>query len=138
MEEYNDLFWKTYDLLEETKSWSTLQFREYQLQKLKELIGYAYANTKYYRRMFDEYGWTPRDFRNFHDIRKIPILTKDILEKNLNELRAIPLHNCVAVTTGVLQAYRPSYFWMPEVLVRLGLPLSGIVFMKEGIILETR
>lgn len=100
MEEYNDLFWKTYDLLEETKSWSTLQFREYQLQKLKELIDYAYANTKYYRRMFDEYGWTPRDFRNFHDIRKIPILTKDILEKNLNELRAIPLHNCVAVTTG--------------------------------------
>ena len=86
MEEYNDLFWKTYDLLEETKSWSTLQFREYQLQKLKELIDYAYANTKYYRRMFDEYGWTPRDFRNFHDIRKIPILTKDILEKNLKNM----------------------------------------------------
>lgn len=100
MKEYDDLFWKTYDMLEETKSWNVWQFREYQLQQLKMLIHYAYKNTKYYRRMFDEYGWSPRDFQNFQDIRKIPVITKEILQKNLNELRAIPLHNCVAVTTG--------------------------------------
>lgn len=100
IEEYNDFFWKTYDMLEETKSWDIWKFREYQLQKLKMVIHYAYEKTGYYRRMFDEYGWKPKDFQNFHDIRRIPILTKDILQKNLNDLRAIPIHNCTAVTTG--------------------------------------
>lgn len=98
--EYNDLFWRTYDMLKESKSWSIWQFREYQLQKLKMIIYYAYENTKYYRRLFDEYGWSPRKFQDFQDIRMIPIITKDILKENLNELRAIPIHNCVAVTTG--------------------------------------
>lgn len=100
IKEYNDLFWQTYYTLEETKTWGIKKFKEYQLQKLIMLIHYAYNKTKYYRKMFDEYGWHPRDFQNFQDIRKIPILTKDVLKNNINELRAIPLHNCVAVTTG--------------------------------------
>lgn len=98
--EYNELFWETYTMLEKTNSWKIAQFREYQLQKIISLIRFAYENTKYYRRMFDEYGWKPKDFQNFHDLKRIPILTKDILKSNLNELRAIPLHKCVAVTTG--------------------------------------
>lgn len=100
IKEYNDLFWQTYNMLEKSESWGIRQFREYQLQRLNMLIQYAYEKTKYYRRMFDEYGWQPHDFQNFHDIEKIPILTKEILKRNLNELRAISLHNCVAVTTG--------------------------------------
>lgn len=100
IKEYNDLFWLTYDMIEKTKGWGIQQFREYQLQKLKMLIHYAYDKTRYYRRMFDEYGWKPQNFQNFHDIEKIPILTKDILKNNLNELRGIPIRNCIAVTTG--------------------------------------
>ncbi|NBH71178.1 phenylacetate--CoA ligase family protein [Clostridiaceae bacterium] len=100
LNEYNGLFWETYAMLEKTDSWGISQFREYQLQKIISLIQFAYKNTKYYRSMFDEHGWKPENFQNFHDLKKIPILTKDILKNNLNELRAIPLHKCVAVTTG--------------------------------------
>ncbi len=100
IKEYDPLFWQTYDRLEETKSWGIRQFREYQMEKLNALIHYAYQKTRYYRNLFDEYGWKPNDFQNFHDIRKIPILTKEILKEHLNELRAVPSHHCLAVTTG--------------------------------------
>jgi len=97
---YDDLFWKTYYWLDETNSWNIKQFREYQMQELRKQIEHAYYHTIYYRKLFDENGWKPKDFQNFRDFRKIPILSKDDMKEHFEELRALPRRNCYVVTTG--------------------------------------
>lgn len=97
---YGDLFWKTYYWLDQTRSWNIKQFREYQMQELRKQIDWAYRHTTYYRKLFDENGWKPKDFQNFKDFRKIPILSKEDMKEHFEELRALPRRNCYVVTTG--------------------------------------
>lgn len=97
---YDDLFWRTYYWLDKTRSWNIKQFREYQMQELRKQIDHAYHHTTYYRQMFDEHGWKPKDFQDFRDFRKIPILSKEDMKEHFEELRALPRRNCYVVTTG--------------------------------------
>ena len=46
--------------------------RERQFIRLKEMITYAYAHTRYYRNLFDEYGIVLSQIQDFTDVRKIP------------------------------------------------------------------
>ena len=47
-----------------------------QLQRLKDMVAYAYDNTVYYKRAFDEAGVTPDDIRTLDDIAKFPFIDK--------------------------------------------------------------
>lgn len=97
---YDDLFWKTYYWLDQTRSWNIKQFREYQMHELRKQIDHAYHHTTYYRKLFDENGWKPKDFQDFRDFKKIPILSKADMKEHFEELRALPRRKCFVVTTG--------------------------------------
>jgi len=58
---------------------SLLKLKEYQLKRLKELVIFAYENTNYYRRKFDEVAFKPEDIKTLKDIEKLPVLTKSEL-----------------------------------------------------------
>ena len=47
-----------------------------QLERLKDMVAYAYDNTVYYRRAFDEAGVAPSDLRMLADIAKFPFCDK--------------------------------------------------------------
>ena len=47
-----------------------------QLESLKEIVGFAYANAPYYKRSFDEAGVKPEDIKTLEDIRKFPFINK--------------------------------------------------------------
>ena len=98
----NPVFLKWYHFLQESQWWSKKQLEEYQMEQLTELLNHAYKNVPYYRRVFGERGLKPKDFRGFDDLKKIPILTKDDIRKNLNELvaRNISKEDIEYVTTG--------------------------------------
>ena len=76
--------------------------RKYQLQKVQELICYAYEHTRYYRRLFDEHGIKPEDIKSLADMNKIPVLTKDIVRENLQDMisDAVAEKERIYVTTG--------------------------------------
>ncbi|ERL03715.1 hypothetical protein HMPREF1985_01949 [Mitsuokella sp. oral taxon 131 str. W9106] len=76
--------------------------REYQMDQLQRMISYAYAHTRYYRNLLDERGISPKSIQDFSDIKKIPILTKDIVQNHLAEMvsDAIPRQQLQYVTTG--------------------------------------
>jgi phenylacetate-CoA ligase len=62
---------------------SLLKLKEYQLKRVKELVIFAYENSNYYRRKFDEVEFKPEDFNLLKDLEKLPILTKsDLLHFN--------------------------------------------------------
>ncbi len=47
-----------------------------QLERLKDVIGRAYAQVPYYRRRFDEMKIKPADIRSLEDIQRLPFTTK--------------------------------------------------------------
>jgi len=99
---YGKVFWDTYDFLQESQWWSRERLEEYQMQQLSELLYHAYENVPYYRRVFDERGLKPRDIQNFDDLRKLPYLTKEIIQENSPDMvaRNYPKSQLQYVTTG--------------------------------------
>ncbi|KCZ72831.1 coenzyme F390 synthetase [Candidatus Methanoperedens nitroreducens] len=75
-------------LLCKTQWWSREGLEELQNKKLRVLINHAYTNVPYYHKMFKERNIRPEDIKNKDDLEKLPILTKDIIRKNLPELVA--------------------------------------------------
>ena len=58
----------------------------WQNNKLKELINHVYLNTKYYRNIFDSLKLKPENITSIEDLDKIPILTKEIIRNNFDDL----------------------------------------------------
>jgi len=85
---YRKVFWDTYSFLQESQWWSKEKLQEYQMQQLSKLLHHAYENAPYYRRVFDERALKPKDIQDFHDLRKLPYLTKEIIRENLPDLVA--------------------------------------------------
>lgn len=85
---YGKVFWDTYNFLQESQWWSKEKLEEYQMQQLSKLLNHAYKNVLYYRRVFDERGLRPKDIQNFDDLRKLPYLTKEIIQENLSDMVA--------------------------------------------------
>ena len=72
--------------LSSTEWLSEKDLYDLQCKKLKELIEHCYINVPYYRRVFDELGITPKDIQSREDLSKLPILTKQIIKENFNDL----------------------------------------------------
>jgi phenylacetate-CoA ligase len=82
------VFWDTYNFLQESQWWSKEKLEEYQMRELEKLLKHAYENVPYYRRVFDERGLKPKDIQDFDDLKKLPYLTKEIIQDNLKDLVA--------------------------------------------------
>ena len=99
---YGKVFRDTYAFLQESQWWSRERLEEYQLQQLSTLLQHAYENVPYYHRIFDERGLKPKDIQDFTDLQQLPYLTKQIIQDNLEDLKArnYPSHKFRYATTG--------------------------------------
>lgn len=78
------------------------QLNCFQLNKLKEVLRYAYEHTEYYRQLFQSISFDPYSFSNIEDIKNIPFLDKEIVRKYNKQLmnRNISSNKVKYVTTG--------------------------------------
>ncbi len=67
-----------FSFLQKSQFWSTDKLLDFQWACLKKLLQESYDNTIYYRTVMDERGLTPDSFKSFDDIKKLPILTREI------------------------------------------------------------
>ncbi len=116
-------FLHTYSFLKESQWWKKEQLEEYQLQQLKKLLDHSYENVPYYTKLFDKLNLTPKDINSFEDLHKIPYLTKDIVRKNINDLKATnyPERKFENLSTGgssgqPLQFYIEKGDWLPKMM----------------------
>ncbi|MFX0196548.1 MAG: phenylacetate--CoA ligase family protein [Candidatus Hodarchaeota archaeon] len=71
-----------------TTQWLTIdQFEDIQMKKLKKLLRHAYQKVPYYTKLFDERGLEPDHFQHFHDLLKLPVLTKKDVRANFDLLQ---------------------------------------------------
>jgi len=76
------------NLLEKTQWWSYSELEKLQLKKLKKLLQHANDNVPFYHKMFKKLNFKTEDIKSVNDLNKLPILTKEIVNKNFNELYA--------------------------------------------------
>ena len=77
-----------YKLIQRSESWDRERIEGYQQTRLNDLLDHAYHNVPYYRRIFEERGLTPADIRSVDELQKLPLLTKDDVRENLEDLKA--------------------------------------------------
>ena len=82
---YGNEFNKTYKFISETLDWDADKLKEYQLSELKRVVTKCYHNVPYYHKQMVDYGINP-NIHTFSDISKLPILTKDIVRDNFEDL----------------------------------------------------
>jgi phenylacetate-CoA ligase len=70
----------------ESASWSESELREYQREKMIELIRHCFATVPFYREKWRSLGLSSDDFTDLDDISKLPYTTKEDIHNNLKEL----------------------------------------------------
>ena len=85
---------------------------KYQLKEFKKLLVYAVNNSQFYRKFYQNVNLD--SLQNIEDINKLPILSKELLRKNIKDIYTVPERgNFIAKTGGTT-----------------GKPLT-VVFLKE-------
>jgi len=64
------------------ETWSKERMQMFQVEKLQEMVQLAYTTTSFYRQWFDDSGVNPDDIKNIEDLRKLPILSRDIVQSS--------------------------------------------------------
>lgn len=85
-ERFCDRYFKYQEFLNKSQCYSIGELEEYQNEKLKELIDHVYEFVPYYRRIFTDGKFTPGDIKKKEDLQIIPVLTKDDIRNNYNNL----------------------------------------------------
>ena len=88
--------------LEKTQYLSLDEIEEMQFNKLKKLVYYSYNYVPFYKKTFRSLNLTPEDINSEDDLEKLPILTKDIINDNFNDLISVKYskNNLFANSTG--------------------------------------
>ncbi len=63
--------------------WTKEKMNEYQNIQLQKLCNYCYTNVQYYYELFCDLHLKPKNIETIDDLRDFPILTKDIIKKNI-------------------------------------------------------
>lgn len=74
--------------LRKTQFWNLNRLEKLQRFRLRRILHHAYDCSPYYRRTFKALDITPSDIRDISHIARLPILTKELIRENLNDLRA--------------------------------------------------
>jgi phenylacetate-CoA ligase len=64
------------------------EMQHIQFQKAQKLVSFVYVNNKYYRNLLDSNGIKPEDIKSLADFSRMPLLTKEILQKNMDDMKS--------------------------------------------------
>ncbi len=96
---YGSEFRRTLKFLRESQRRSREEIEDYQWQRLRALVAYAYEHVPYYRRTFDRAGIHPQDVKTRDDFRRIPVLYKEDVVDNFDSLRSDEFDKLAPIST---------------------------------------
>lgn len=94
---YGKVFRDKYKEIKWFHSLDSTKKETYQNKLFRNLITHSYENVPYYNKIMKKLDLTPNDFETIHDISKLPILTKDIIKDNLEDMIAQNMLACKRV-----------------------------------------
>jgi phenylacetate-CoA ligase len=80
-------YWIYKNFLSKSQFWPEERRQKYVTDNLRRTLIRAYEGTAFYREQFRRAGFNPRtDFRSAEDLKRLPLLTKDDVRKNINDI----------------------------------------------------
>ncbi len=98
--------WDYLEEFERTQYLSAAETAERQWSMLHAMVGHAYDHCAFYRRWYDEAGIRPGDIKRMEDFERLPLLSKQDIQRNLagmvadNVPRARIIENYTGGSTG--------------------------------------
>ncbi|WP_234571739.1 phenylacetate--CoA ligase family protein [Rhodohalobacter sp. 614A] len=83
---YSARFSDHLEFLKESEWKSREQIETYQNEKITQLIHHAYHIVPFYKKWYDEHGVNISQIKTVDDLQKLPVLTKEMVKKNQEEL----------------------------------------------------
>lgn len=84
---------------EQTEKMEREKLAALQLERLKKIVSHAYEKSAFYRRSFDRAGVKPDDLESLADVRKLPFLTlEEINRTDAFDFLTLPLSGIVRIT----------------------------------------
>lgn len=80
---------KEWKLMREAELYSEQRLLDLQNKRLQKLIQHCYTNVPYYINLFKSLSLTPDDIKTREDLRKLPVLTKQMIRDHYDELIAV-------------------------------------------------
>lgn len=78
-------FQQYFEFLQKSQWWSLDELKAYQLERLKELIKFAYEKVPYYQRSLKGKHLNPSDIKTLDDLQLLPLITKEEVREHINE-----------------------------------------------------
>ncbi|MBU4259950.1 MAG: hypothetical protein KKI12_00260 [Proteobacteria bacterium] len=106
LERYGKKFWSLFAEFDKNQWLSESDLEHYQNEKLQLLINHAYETVPYYRDIMRQLHLVPRDIKTVKDLPKLPILTREHIKNNYQQLISPKLkgiylrHGHTSGTTG--------------------------------------
>ena len=78
-----------------------------QLEKFKRIMGWAYRNSPFYRKLYHDAGIKPEDVRTLDDVKHVPKVDKEMLRLSQKE-EPFPYGSVLAVPLEKITAFRQT------------------------------
>ncbi|HIC85860.1 MAG TPA: phenylacetate--CoA ligase family protein, partial [Desulfobacterales bacterium] len=102
MTDTRDIYWNPFlELLPQE------QLRALQLKKFKRALGWAYNNSPFYRKLYQDAGLEPEDIKSFQDIRLVPKIEKGML-REVQRREPFPYGDMLAVPIREVTEFRQT------------------------------
>lgn len=76
-----------YRLMYARQSWDIEKINRYQEHKLRQMVRYCWKYVPYYRQKWNKFIRNPKEIQTIKDLQKLPILTKEDVRHELENLR---------------------------------------------------
>jgi phenylacetate-CoA ligase len=81
-----DDVYKLYEIFNDSQYWTRTKLLDYQMVLFNKLWKYCITNVRYYNNLIDNNKLLPNSICSLSDLYSIPILTKDIVRNNFDDL----------------------------------------------------
>jgi len=81
--------YKSLSFLNKSQWWTSEELNNFQIDRLRSLIDHSYNNVPYYKELFDKNDINPKNIKGIDDLKKIPLLTKELVAENFTNGKLI-------------------------------------------------
>lgn len=99
---YGKLFHEYMNYLLSSQWFDNKELEEIQFEKTKSFLIHAKNDCSFYKKVFNEYGFTPEKIQSLNELSNLPIINKEFVRTNLDEFLAddIKKYNIIWVSTS--------------------------------------
>ena len=95
--------WAGYLELIKHETWSKDELQDYNFKQRIRILTFAYENTEFYKKLYDDAGMNPQDIKTEKDWNAVPVVTKQMIAEHSREIEVrndVEKYGFVANTGG--------------------------------------